>query len=330
MNPKTLSVLILIIQNTCLVLTMRYSRTRSGELFLPSVAVCCDEFLKILTCFFALFLLNYRTFSFSFLVSEVCTDFSKICIPSLCYTIQKNLLYIAVSNLPAAVFQISYQFKIITTAFFSFVILRKSLNKFQISSLFLLVFGVCAVQTSSLSSSNENLLRGESLFFGFIAVCAACLTSGFSSVYFEYMLKSGNSQSHTIWTRNLQLSLCSIFFGILTVVSKDFDFVSKNGVFFGFDSLVLVVVSLEAFGGIVVAMVIKFADNIIKNFATAISIITSTIVSCLFFEFTINFQFIFGASFVFVSIFMYSFEIDSSLKLNLNDQVEMEQKVHSP
>lgn len=36
---------------------------------------------------------------------------------------------------------------------------------------------------------------------------------------------------------------------------------------------------LQAFGGLVIATVIKYADNILKGFATSLSIILSTVIS---------------------------------------------------
>lgn len=41
------------------------------------------------------------------------------------------------------------------------------------------------------------------------------------------------------------------------------------------------VLYLQALGGLVVAMVIKYADNILKGFATSLSIIISALISYL-------------------------------------------------
>ena len=44
--------------------------------------------------------------------------------------------------------------------------------------------------------------------------------------------------------------------------------------------------NLQAFGGLIVAAVIKYADNILKSFAAAMSIVSSTIISALVFGFS--------------------------------------------
>jgi UDP-sugar transporter A1/2/3 len=72
-------------------------------------------------------------------------DTSKLAIPSGLYAIQNNLLFIALSYLNAATYQVTYQLKILTTALFSVLILGKKIEKHQWFSLFLLAMGVALV-----------------------------------------------------------------------------------------------------------------------------------------------------------------------------------------
>ena len=52
----------------------------------------------------------------------------------------------------------------------------------------------------------------------------------------------------------------------------------------------------------------RYADNILKSFATAVSIITSTIVSMYAFEFKVSKLFVIGGILVFIAIRLYSQE----------------------
>merc|ERR1719277_2169373 len=70
----------------------------------------------------------------------------KVSVPSLLYTVQNNLLFVSLSNLSAAVYQVTYQLKILSTAILSVVILRKSLGPTKWCSLFLLTGGVAVIQ----------------------------------------------------------------------------------------------------------------------------------------------------------------------------------------
>ena len=100
----------------------------------------------------------------------------------------------------------------------------------------------------------------------------------------------------------------------------------------------MLVIALEAGGGLVVAAVIKYADNILKSFATSVSIVTSTIVSAWVFGFTISRLFVGGCVLVFVSSVMYArddevINTDSSriqympvVQANVDDSVDSDEE----
>lgn len=73
-------------------------------------------------------------------------DVLKVGVPAFCYVIQNNLLFFALSKLDAATYQVTYQLKILTTAFFAVTMLKKKLIMFKWISLVLLTGGVALVQ----------------------------------------------------------------------------------------------------------------------------------------------------------------------------------------
>merc|ERR1712048_600812 len=70
----------------------------------------------------------------------------KVCVPGLLYTLRNNLLFISLSNLSGAVYQVTYQLKILTTAVLSVLILGKALGAVKWSALFMLTAGVTFIQ----------------------------------------------------------------------------------------------------------------------------------------------------------------------------------------
>ncbi len=78
------------------------------------------------------------------------------------------------------------------------------------------------------------------------------------------------------------------------------------GFLYGYGPAVWSVVCLQAAGGLLVAAVMKYADNILKGFATAMSIICSCLLSMVLFGFQPSGMFLSGASLVLGAIYLYS------------------------
>lgn len=235
-------------------------------------------------------------------------DTLKVCVPSMVYVIQNNLLYVSASNLDAATYQVTYQLKILTTAMFAVFILKKQLQRTQWFSLVTLIIGVVLVQLqqSSVSHTSSSSHGPEQKpFVGFMAALSACVLSGFAGIYFEKMLKDSNDV--TVWMRNVQLSLCSIPFGLISCFVYDGTIIQRQGFFFGYDKFVQYLVLLQACGGLIVALVVKYADNILKGFATSLAIVISCVASIYLFDFHLTLQFTLGAIFVIFSIFLYGY-----------------------
>jgi len=82
--------------------------------------------------------------------------------------------------------------------------------------------------------------------------------------------------------------------------------IANKGFFYGYDTVVLIIIILQSIGGILVAVVVKYADNILKGFATSAAIVISCIVSVYLFDVTLSMQFIFGTVLVMLSIYLYA------------------------
>ena len=171
-------------------------------------------------------------------------------------------------------------------------------------SLVFLFVGVATVQLQPHDQKvSEKVATEQNPLVGLVAVIVSCLMSGFAGVYFEKILK-GTDQ--TIWLRNVQLGFIGMIFGYITLLVNDGQKLQEHGFFHGYDWVVWCVILIQAFGGLMVAVVVKYADNILKGFATSAAIILSCIASMYFFDFQLSIQFVVGGALVILSVYMYS------------------------
>jgi UDP-sugar transporter A1/2/3 len=204
--------------------------------------------------------------------------------------------------------------KILTTAGFSVLLLHKKLSLGQWLALLFLAIGVAIVQiqtkgggsmkaaADAMFSPSVNM-HSMNAFNGFMAVAAACFTSGLAGVYFEMVLK--NSQTN-LWVRNVQMSAFSVLPALLPVIfSRGADW-GMMGMFHDFGGWAWMTIAIQVFGGLITAIVIKYSDNILKGFATSLSIIISFLTSVALFDFQISFTFTLGSLVVLTATWLYN------------------------
>eukprot|EP00752_Nemacystus_decipiens_P004916 g4475.t1 len=286
---------------------MRYTRVsgKQAEKYIPTTAVVVAEIFKVTVAL----AMQFKTEgSVGAVINSVRVNtvgqpgqYLKMGVLALLYTLQNNLAYVAAEHLDGPTYQIICQSKIPITAVLSVVILGKALSVRQWVSLIALTFGVGLVQISGSESSAKG---SSNSFVGFASAISLCFCSGLAGVFFELMLKGSSTAS--LWMRNIQLGSFSLFLGLLAVVFNDGAAVASRGYFSGYSPMVWLCISLHSLGGLAVAMVVKYADNVVKCFATSISIVLSCVLSIALLGMQLSQGFTVGAVMVMCATYGYN------------------------
>ena len=128
---------------------------------------------------------------------------------------------------------------------------------------------------------------GSDVALGIVAMLTAALCTSFASVYFERMLKG--SRKPSLWLRNIQLAIyyeqrlftpvavnrlrniqLAIYCGLVataTVLQEEDAARASEGWLHGFGAYTWATVMMNVAGGLLVAITIKYADNIVRETA---------------------------------------------------------------
>jgi len=308
-NAKHVSLIVLVVQQVAVVLVIRFSRIRgSGDAYLASTAVLVTECFKLgINLLLESRLVRANKKKNTSLASKlVSREGLKLIVPAILYVVQNIAEYVALSNLTVPVYQITNQGKLLTTALFSRILLNKHFSPRQYLALAVLTVGVAVVQLSSIDHEkivDPSKMEQQSQFIGLLAVLLTCATSGFAGVYLEMVLKSGSTVS--LYMRNCQLALCSIPFAALSLL-KDFDRIKEAGFFQGYDGLVFGVILSQAVYGLVISLAMKYADTILKGFASSISIALGALFTAFIWKVHLDGLFVIGAAMVLYSTWLYA------------------------
>jgi UDP-sugar transporter A1/2/3 len=253
-------------------------------------------------------------------------------LPALLYTVQNNAIYVGYSHLDASVGMLVYQSKILFTAAFSVYLLARRLGRAQWSALVLLSVGVGLVIVYGLRSGRTPVKHGhghgaphghgpaQNPLLGFGAFLIAALCTSAASVYFESVIKATPHRSEpqvtpSLWLRSLQLCVYASAVAALGValVPDPHAATSPRGWLHGFTLLPWLCVLWNGAGGLLVAVCMKQADNILRGFAQGLAIICSALGSYLLFALQPTTTFLLGSLLVLASIPTYANALPRSL-----------------
>eukprot|EP00908_Phaeocystis_cordata_P001766 Transcript_119.p1 GENE.Transcript_119~~Transcript_119.p1 ORF type:complete len:392 (-),score=127.95 Transcript_119:100-1176(-) len=301
---------VLVLQNSSLVLATTYSRQREGPLYLTTMLVCLGECIKT-SVSIVLTLVGYgrstgRVLHQHFYVEA--RSLWRMAVPALLYTVSNNLALVAMSNLSAVAYQVANQLKIPATALMSRLLLQRRISRLQWGAILLLVLGVVLVQLRPGSERPPGAARETRPVLGLVAVVANALAGAFAGVWFERMVKARrpDGSAPPLWVSNLQLCLFSLPLAAATVLLDDLPAVRAGGALRGFDGMACLVLLLHAAGGIIVALTVKYSDNVAKTFATSIAILVSCVGTYVLFGSELSPQFFLGLVLVLIATLAYS------------------------
>ena len=234
--------------------------------------------------------------------------FALLAVPAGIYNFQQTLEYIALRNLNAALFSVLVQTKLLTTAIFSAALMGKKLRRAQVISLLLLTTGVMLAQLRPDRTDSRN---GESATTGVLATLGIALSSGFAAVYTEKVIKAKSrpvadgAPAGLAYTQ-IQLAMTSLVIEGAWAACTDSQNILEHGLWYGFDVKAMVSVANSAMGGLTVAAVLKFADAVLKGYATAVSVLLTGVLSMIFFGTTLNIEYCLGMVNVIAAVVLYN------------------------
>lgn len=243
-----------------------------------------------------------------FRLSWLLSNSIKMAVPAGIYLAMNMLGFVSLHRIDAGTFAVVQQSKIFFTALFGRLFLGRVLSQPKICALVCLVLGVLLItleaQPSSQACADPAAVRSGvmpdsplSYAVGVVAVALDSLLSGFATVYFEKVLKT---TVLTVWDRNLQLAFYSmLIYGPWTIYDN------PTNPFRGWSMVTVVVAVLGAVGGILVALVIKYADGLAKSLSTASSIVLTTVASHFLFAGPMSSPIIIGSLIVIISGYNY-------------------------
>jgi UDP-galactose transporter len=303
-----LCLLLLVMLNVANILTCRLALDSKGQFpFLISTLVVCTEAGKLtmtlISCYFS--------FGLRGTVDQLKTHADFPLIRSylglaLCYALLNNVSYLLYEHVDPLTILIFGSSSVLSTALLLRFALAKPISRVQ---WFALLFVFLALVFSQYNP------RHGGLTFGFLAyalcMCADVL-SACGGVYNEFLLKTRVEAPLQI--QNLVLYSFGTVLNLAFVLVLRFRQISEAGFFSGYSILTAVIILLRSVDGLMISAVLKYTDNLVKVFASSITIVAVMVLSLCLFGVEYSFVQILGCLQCVLAVVLYQLEASNAPK----------------
>jgi len=302
---STAALVSLVLQNAGMILVTKYTFREGAARYSYASVVLLSEACKLLCClFFEMKALSWSSKRLASSLSFTATNLVML-VPATMYVLQNIFQFAAINGLSPAVYVTGAQLKVVSTAFFSVLLLKKRLCFRQIVSFVPLMVGVALVQLESTSARSNAVERNN--ITACVSLLIAITLSGLAGTLLELLFKR---QNESIWAKNIFLSIFSLPSAIYAFVidvrpTGDLKNMLKQ-LIIGFDFYVMTITLLLALGGMLTAMVMKYAGTLTKCYAVSISIVICMCASEVYGAQKLTVHTLAGSSLVVASVFLYA------------------------
>lgn len=233
-------------------------------------------------------------------------------IPGLLYALQNNLVFFALLHMDPGLYQLLNQSKILTTGLTFRLVVGKELRLIQWLALVLLSLGMMVTvdltEPPPLPSAQGFSVPPErTLAKGLAAMACMSVSSALASVINEVLIKgSASVYVANVWLYSYGVAGCILY----TLVTSGAEGLLPGRLLSGFSGLTYAIVLCSAFMGQSIAFIFRYADVIVKIYATAASVAFTAMASWALFDVPPTPGLLVGYLICVCSICMYYLEAD--------------------
>lgn len=221
-------------------------------------------------------------------------------IPSIIYLIHNNVQFATLTYVDTSTYQIMGNLKIVTTGILFRIFLKKRLSSLQWMAIVLLTIGTTTSQIRGCGESNcERMFSAP--FEGYFLGLLSAFLSALAGVYTEFIMKKNDE---SLYWQNVQLYGFGVLFNFLRLWMGG-GWEKIWGMFDGYSIITWLVVINLGVTGLLVSWIMKYADNIVKVYATSMAMLLTMLLSIYLFNFKPSLQLFLGILICIMSLQMY-------------------------
>ncbi|KAH7465787.1 CMP-sialic acid transporter 1 [Phytophthora ramorum] len=225
-------------------------------------------------------------------------------VPALLSVLESNLNYVVLRYLDAATVSVLWNLKILLTAVLFRYVLKQRLSELHKVAIVLLILGVLTSQSDRFRhfGGPENGDKLQHLTLGLLLALVGVTLSSCASVFTEWTLKR-QADCSFLW-QSVQMYGFGVLFNALGLL-LDGKLLAADGFFHGYSGWTVAVLVVNSIGGIFMACILKYLDNIACVYSHSMAMMLTTVLSMIFFAFSPSLEFACGLGVLVLSMYLY-------------------------
>ncbi|EGZ09346.1 hypothetical protein PHYSODRAFT_525276 [Phytophthora sojae] len=216
--------------------------------------------------------------------------------------IVSNLNYVVLRYLDAATVSVLWNLKILLTAVLFRYVLKNPLSELHKLAIGLLVLGVLTSQSDRFKQAGGSDNNSQHVALGLSLALVGVTLSSCASVFAEWTLKR-QADCPFLW-QSLQMYGFGVLFNALGLL-LDGESLVLDGFFHDYSGWTVTVVVVNSIGGIFMACILKYLDNIACVYSHSMAMMLTTLLSMIFFAFSPSLEFGCGLGVLVISMYLY-------------------------
>ncbi|XP_067950952.1 probable UDP-sugar transporter protein SLC35A4 [Watersipora subatra] len=264
-------------------------------------------FLNELVKFTISLVLLAKTSSISGFSLQECLPYS---IPGFCYFINNNLSFYILTELDPATFSVLSNIKIVTTTVLYVLVMRRYPNRLQLLALVMLT-AASVIHSYGTSfetiSATENSMHMKVSLYGILMLLFAVSNSSFAAIYTEFIVKKNFHVS--LYKQNAYLYVTGMMFNCGPMIwrSAAAPELSNNFITFtGFNLYTWLIIGNTVLQGLSISVLMKYSTNITRLVMNCSSLVISSSMSIVLFNFSVSVFFLISATLVVFALVLYN------------------------
>mmetsp|Transcript_413 Transcript_413/g.738 ORF Transcript_413/g.738 Transcript_413/m.738 type:complete len:444 (+) Transcript_413:103-1434(+) len=225
--------------------------------------------------------------------------------PTLLYVFSDLINFYAFQYISASTFAVLKQSRLAMVALLFRFFLHRYISQIQWIAVAQLLLAAMLFEAKTIDAGGEGENSGSNELLGMLLVLLKCCLDSLAVIWMDKYFKKLSGSGFSYPEQQIVYAVYGFLIGIIVAIIQDDGTLFTQPIFTGWTTGAYVSASLAALYGVLVSLVLRYLDSMIKMFQSLLSVVVTVMLDRYFFGEQVDVVKAIAISFVLISVFLY-------------------------